>query len=295
MPETPASPASPGVVPGKPAPPPAPPGARSTPRPASSSVQVPGLAMATKSNLPPRIVLVGVEGWGKTTFGAYAPQPAVLMARGESGFQTLVDHDLVPPAPAVELQTWQETLAILERMSAQQDNHFRTLVLDALGGFERLNHEFVCARDFKGDWGDKGFGSFGKGVEVAASEWQKLLVLLDAIRKQGIGIILLCHSEVRPFRNPIGPDFDRYTANLTKQTWKPTHAWADAVFFGTFVTVVTESKGRAKGIGGSDRIVYTVRSDAYDAKNRYAMPPEIDIPADPSQVYTTIMTHIQRE
>jgi hypothetical protein len=95
---------------------------------------------------------------------------------------------------------------------------------------------------------------------------------------------------VRPFRNPLGSDFDRYTSDCHEKTWSVTHKWADAVLFGTFVAVTQEDKKtrRIKGIGGTERRLYTQRTDGYDAKNRYNMLPEIDMPEEPATMWDTL-------
>lgn len=239
---------------------------------------------------PPRVILNAVEGWGKTTYGAHAPNPAILMSRGESGYVTLRSRGLVPDCDCVELDRWADVLGQVDDLEADIGNH-GSIVLDALGGFERLCHEFICARDFGNDWGEKGFGSFQKGYDVSVAEWLKLLTKLDRVRAaHGIPIVFLSHSRIRPFKNPLGADFDRYIADCHEKTWGVTHKWADAVFFGTYVTVVVDDKKtkRGKGIGGTERVLYTTRRDGYDAKNRHAMPDQIDMPDDPSSTWRLV-------
>ena len=239
---------------------------------------------------PPRLIINAVEGWGKTNFGAHAPNPAILMSRGESGYVTLRKAGLVPDCDCVELSNWRDVLAQVDDLTADIGGH-GSIVLDALGGFERLCHEFICGRDFGNDWGEKGFGSFQKGYEVSVAEWLQLLARLDKVRAaHGVPIIILSHSKVRPFKNPMGSDFDRYIADCHEKTWGVTHKWADAVMFGTYVTVALEDKKtkRMKGVGGDERVLYTTRRDAYDAKNRYSMPPQLDIPDDPAKVWTVV-------
>jgi hypothetical protein len=153
----------------------------------------------------------------------------------------------------------------------------------------------VCQRDFGGDWGEKGFLSFHKGYHLAVNDWLTLLQRLDHLRaKSGTNIVLLSHSAVKPFKNPQGPDFDRYVASCHDTTWSATSKWADAVLFGNFITVIddqTQQQRKAqkgKGIGGTDRVVYTARRDAWDAKNRLGMPEVIDLPNDPAQTWPTV-------
>jgi len=246
---------------------------------------------------PPRIVLNAVEGWGKTSCAAFAPNPAILMAKGETGYETLLGSGLAPQVDAGRVETWESLLAFLEAAAGAQNPQHKVLALDALGGFERLCHERVCNRDFDGEWGEKGFLSYQKGYERAVTDWIGLLALLDRVRECGVTILMLGHVQVRPFKNPLGDDYDRYVSNVHHKTWGITHKWADAVLFGQFVTVIAKDKvtdKKGKGIGGTDRVLYCERRDAYDAKNRYGMPAELDIPGDPARIWPTIWAAITK-
>lgn len=238
----------------------------------------------------PRIVLNAVEGFGKTTLGAYAPKPAILMARGETGFATLRQAGRVPDADAVELASWPDVLKVVDSLGTAD---YRSVVLDALGGFERLCHEHVCARDFENNWGEKGFQAYMRGYDIAVADWLQLLQRLDALRAaKGVNVVMLSHAKAKTFKNPLGPDFDRYTADCHEKTWGVTHKWADAVLFGTFVTVTQEKKGRTKGIGGTERTIYTQRTDGFDAKNRFGMPDQIEMGDDPAAMWPTLWTNL---
>lgn len=247
---------------------------------------------------PPRVVLNAVEGWGKTTAGAHAEKPAILMARGEAGYTTLLGVGSVPAIPAATIDTWPQLLGVLDQLIAETDR--KTLVLDALGGFERLCHEHVCDRDFKGDWGERGFVGFQRGYEVALPDWLQMLARLDRLQANGVTILLLSHPKIEPFRNPLGVDFDRYVSAVHKRTREITSKWVDAMLFGAFYSVIEGGKlpegtrpGRkGKGIGGTDRVIYCERRDGYDAKNRYGMPESINIPNEPAEVWNTIWAAI---
>ena len=132
---------------------------------------------------------------------------------------------------------------------------------------------------------------------MAVVDWSLLLQRLDRINQRGAAIILLSHCKVKPFKNPLGPDFDRYVSDVHEKTWGLTAKWADAVLFGNFVTIVAEvnergTKKTGKGVGGSDRVLYTERCDGFDAKNRYGMPPIINLANDPAQMWHTINYYI---
>lgn len=257
----------------------------------AARASVPSFSMPSTAPLGQRIIINGVEGWGKTSLASNAIGAVIIQARGETGYQTLVSMGRVPAIPATVAETWDGLLGLLDQVIADPGS-MRTLILDALGGFERLCHEHVCNRDFKGDWGDKGFGSFHKGYDVSVTDWLGLLNRLDRIREKGVAIFLLSHVQVKSFKNPIGGDFDRYESACHAKTWGVTHKWADAVLFCTFRTITEKKDGKTKGIGGTDRVAYTERRDAFDAKNRHGMPEEIEIPGDPAQAYQLVSSYL---
>jgi hypothetical protein len=236
--------------------------------------------------LPNRYILHGVEGWGKTSLAAKFPRPVFLQSRGETGLQTLIDARQLPDTPHFpEIMDWETVLGSVEALTTGE-HQYKTAVIDALNGVERLCHEYVCHRDFSDDWGDKGFASYQKGPEVALADWRLLLGALDRLREmRKMTVVCICHTKVVAFRNPEGADFDRYQPDLDKRTWSITHKWADNVLFGNFETAVTAVKEnkktgeqKGKGVGGQQRVIYTQRHAAYDAKNRIGLPEEIVIP-----------------
>lgn len=234
------------------------------------------------SGLPSRVVIHGVEGAGKTSLLAFAPRPVVSMTRGESGLLTLIDNALVGPTDHFdETQTWPELLDQL-RWLIGGDHQNKTYGLDTLNGAERLCFEHVTREKFGGN--PDQFLAYGKGPEIAQAEWIKLLLLLDELRlKKRMSIMLLCHTRIKTFKNPDGDDFDRYAPDLHEKVWGLTHKWADVVLFANFETFAKKDRGamKAKGVGGDDRILYTQRTAAYDAKNRLGLPPEIRLGGTP--------------
>lgn len=223
---------------------------------------------------------------------AYAEKSVILMAKGESGYTTLFNHNRVPSRPQVTLNNWLEVLAQIETL-IQNPEDIKLVALDALGGYERLCHEYVCDTHFDGDWGKGGFLAYQNGFDIAISEWLKLLAALERLRfgSTAIDVLFLGHAKVQPFKNPMGADFDRYACDCHHKTWGVTHHWADAVLFGMFPNVVVTAKPddkKGKGIGGTQRVLYTERRDAFDAKNRFGLPKEIDIPNNRTKAWSTL-------
>ena len=266
--------------------------------PATPAKQRRVLAPRQPRPIVPRLVVHGVEGVGKTTIGAYADSPFIIMARGELGYDALLSAGRVPMVPAEVVESWPDLLGWVSDLCTDPQG-CKTLVLDALSGFERLCHEHVRRRDFDGEWGERGFGAYQRGYEVAVADWIDLLGRLDSLIQCGITVVILGHVQIRAFKNPLGPDYDRYVSDAHAKTWGVTHKWADAVLFANFLTIIDDERkarrtGKGKGVGGADRVVYTERRDAYDAKNRFGLPSEIWLTDDPTESWGIIRSHIMK-
>ena len=223
-------------------------------------------------------VAYGRPGVGKSSLGAAIPGRVFLVDDKELGIETLKANGLVakdiPVLPPVS--KWQDALDILKQLASAKHD-YKALVIDALGGFERMCHEYVVAERFRGEWGEKGFSGFQRGYEVSLPEWRLFLNHLDDCRANGMSIMMLGHSIVKPYKNPDGDDYDTYTPDVHWKTWNLTHRWADMVLFLNYHVEISQDGGRSKGRGGQERIMYTEHHAAYEAKNRCALPTEIEM------------------
>ena len=244
--------------------------------------------------IAPRILLHAVEGWGKTTLGAYAPNPAFIMSQDETGFEDLLSAGRVPNIQRLQVGSWGQVLGVLSELA--RSCPFETLNLDSMGGFERMVHEHTCRTDFNGEWGEKGFMAFHKGYKMSVTPWMEMLALLDEIQAQGVTVVMLSHSQTQSVQNPLGADYDRFGADLQKDLSNVTLRWASEIVFGTFETVVVTSKSRrgdpellskGKGIGGTERVIRTSHTDAWQAKSRNGMPPVVRMPDQPEMMWKT--------
>lgn len=230
-----------------------------------------------------RVVLNCTQGWGKTTTMAHAPKPLIIMCGRELGFETLREADRVPDCDCIEVSRWPELLRLLR---GDMVKDYDTVGIDSAGSIYTMIQKFVLDSQFAGEI-DK-FSGFGRGRDACEVEWNKLL---DAMERTGKNIILASHTETVSFVNAAGDNYLRIIGNLPKGLWAITQHWADAVLYGDFFTSVDKN---GKGQGGTDRVLYTEHRAAHDAKNRYGMPDFIEIPSDPTKVFDTIFSHIQK-
>ncbi len=242
-----------------------------------------GFTMGKIKPVKPKLVIVGVEGWGKTSTGAFIPDATIMMAPTETGYLTLLDVKRVPEIPRAIADSWTGEDGAKELV--KNYNAKTPLIIDEASGFEKMCHEYVCNKDFDSNWSK--FYYYYRGVKESIPEWISFLKLLEDLDCM---VILLSHCAVETFKDPTNDDHDRYVAALAKDTWGVTKRWADACLFGTFISTVDVD---GKGTGGEDRILYTTHRDTHDAKNRYGMSPEIDMPNYPKQVWPVIWDKIQ--
>jgi hypothetical protein len=260
-------------------PPPAAPTATAAPK---MVMPVMGAAIGTRS------VLVATEGYGKTSCGAMADSPVFICTPDELGYDTLFQRGLVPACPVMKPRSWSEMLAAIEFI-AREPGQCKTLVIDAMAGIEALCAAHVCAVNFEGDWGERGFQAWGRGKSIVAREFPAIFPRLTACSRKGVDVLLLGHAKVETFKNPEGADYDRFVCNIAVEPWQKTKAWAEAVLFGNFRAIVDEAKtekniAKAKGKAiGQQRIMRCQYSASADAKNQYGLAPEYTMPDNPAQ------------
>lgn len=229
---------------------------------------------------PVTIFCYGPSGVGKTSFAAHMPKPMFIVDPQEEGIEDLVEFGQAPEPfhETVIVESYTETLGILRNLANGKYPGVQSAILDSATGFEKLTFHHHCDNQFGGDWSKEGFYAFQQGPKNAAkTDWPKLLDACDDVRRAGINVMMLAHSQVKSYNNPEGADYDQYIPYLDKETWQQTHRWAKAVFFYNH-SISTEKKGlktKAK-VGSEQRFIYTGHSATYAAKNRWGLPALID-------------------
>lgn len=220
--------------------------------------------------MPPRMVIYGTEGAGKTTLGAEMPNPIFLGVEDGTG---LIDVPRFHLPDDVRLDDLRDAVAEL----TEKPHDRQTLVLDSLDWIEPIVWADLC-RDEKVTSIEKVGKGYGKGY-IAAFERQKAFLQdIERLRvKRGMTVCALAHAQVKTFLNPAGDDFDRYSPKLHKATNALWCEWADIVGFLDHETLVREDEdtGRSKGIATGKRLLNVVHQGGWYAKNRYNLPPTI--------------------
>ena len=219
---------------------------------------------------PPRIMIYGSEGVGKSTFAALAPNPVFVQT--EDGLSE-IDCSKFPLAKSFDD-------VVLQLQAVRDEQHdYGTVVIDSLDWLERLVWDRVCA-----DYGvksiEKADGGYGKGYVHALTYWRQIVSLLNDIRaRKGMAVILIAHAAVERFEDPEHAAYDRYTPRLHKKACSLVCEWVDAVLFASRRLRVDSTTGKAAPVGadGGERILRTNGSPACIAKNRFGLPTELPL------------------
>lgn len=231
---------------------------------------------------PPRLLIYGTEGIGKSTTAAQAPKPIFIQT--EDGLDQI---NCASFPLATTFADVKESLSTL--MNDEHD--FESVVIDSVDWLERLIWDDLC-RQYGVSSIEKVDGGYARGYMHALTQWRSVLHDLNALRNRpsggGMCVILLAHAKVETFADPEHTAYDRYSPRLHKHATALITEWADAVLFATRKIITkTESGGGgfgrdrtiAAGLGkdGGDRVLRTVGSPACVAKNRYDLPPELPL------------------
>lgn len=221
---------------------------------------------------PPRVLIYGAAGVGKTTLASEFPKPVFLQVEeGTPGNSVLTSFG--------KLNSYQD---VIDAMMAlyNEDHEFKTVVIDSVTELQKFVFAETCKRgDEKGNAKNniEDFG-YGKGYVYATRVWQDFLDGVNALRRdKGMCVVLIAHSTVQRFDDPETVSYDRYEIDLHSKSVGAIEREMDAIFLlKQPVQVKTEDQGfnkqRARADGGGVVLIHTVGKPAYTAKNRYGIP-----------------------
>lgn len=218
---------------------------------------------------PPRIIMYGVSGVGKTTFAANAPSPIMIQTEDGMGKLDITSWPLMKSYDEV-----MEALTVL----ATQPHEFKTLILDSLDWLEPLIWKKTCVVK---NWSSLEDPGYGKGYLAVLDYWREYLEAINYLRDyKGMMIVQTAHSDIKRFDSPETESYDRYNIKLQKLAEPLVREHSDIVLFANYKAHVTEekqsfNKERKRALGSGQRVVYTQERPAYVCKNRYGLPHEI--------------------
>ena len=226
-----------------------------------------------KEATPPKIFLYGVEGIGKSSWAASAPSPIFTQTEDRLAH---IDAAKFPLS-----NTFDDALETI-KVLLNENHDYKTHVTDSADWLEKLIHKKIC--DEHGESGivsaSKGSAlAYGRGYVLAEQLFRSYLKGLEALRnKKKMIIIITGHSHVKRYEDPMRESYDQFVPNLHKSCCDALKQWADCLFFCNFqIALKSTDDGDKKAVTSGKRIIYTERRAAFEAKNSYDLPAEIDM------------------
>lgn len=221
---------------------------------------------------PPKVIIYGEHGIGKTTFAAAFPSPILLMT--EEGVGSL----RIKRFPKVVTE-YHELMMALGSL-AQSEHDRETLIVDSLDWLEPIIWAETCKRNSKSnieDW------DYGKGYVFAEEVWDEVIRGFDYLHVQrNMSIVCIAHSQVIKFQSPTNDPFDKYALKLNKRASALIQEWSDIVAFAHWDTNTTSTdlgfkRKATRGVSSGTRLLALEARPAWDAKNRFQLPPIIPL------------------
>jgi hypothetical protein len=220
---------------------------------------------------PVRALIYSNAGFGKTSLASALPKALFIDIEGSSERYNV---------SRVEAKTEAEVRNVLLELIKDRQG-FMTVVIDTADWLSSAIGLTMCERDKVGTVADCS-GGYGKGFAEQASRFGEILTLCDTLIFKGMHVVLLAHSTIKKVSPPDKTQsFDRYEIALEKGIATMVCEWSEMILFGKFETniVITKDKKLKADLSEQARTLYTTNSAAWEAKNRFGLPTELNIQA----------------
>jgi len=226
---------------------------------------------------PPRILIYGEPGIGKTKFASESESPIVLDFEGSSKTFQMA---------RIKKDALTSSNIVLEaiRYLYKAEHPYKTVVLDTVDWLERMLCDEI-AKEHKAQAIDdnkvKALG-FGRGYTLVVNKFREILHALDyLVQHKGMTVILCCHHKVKRIEEPDNEGYDIHTLKLHDKVRELMQEWCDCILFAKLKVHVSSTdagfgKKITKGHTG-DVVLHTRKSASYLAKSRYQIPDEIPL------------------
>lgn len=230
-----------------------------------------------KQKPPVLAIFYGSPGVGKSTLAANAPSPIFIGSENGTAFLDVVRF----PQP----KSFDDVRACIKAL-INENHEYKTLVIDSLDWMEPLIFQKVIddvtAQGGKNVTNIEHIG-YGKGYAFALTHWQSLISDLSMLReRKGMNILLIAHAHVKKIEDPkTQSSYDRYLMKVNDKAAAILREYVDVMCYCTFeVHTAKDENKKTRAYGGDERVMHTVYSAAYDAKNRMGLPPELPVDWD---------------
>lgn len=278
------------------------------------------LAKAKKPTAkPPMLTIVGSPGTGKTTLGARFPGAIILPTEdGTAVFENWEDDAQPAVLPRLPKAAKDDAGNIVRSTKAalfelldelmREAHDYQTLVIDSITTLDTLFGAEIALRDGVGTVADAA-GGFHKGFAEVASWHAEFIYKCEQLRAmRGMAVVFLAHTGIKKIRNrpDAAADYSVFSLDMDNQALAHYVSQSDAVLYlkkeELVIGAETNRKGQTTKYGRltqtGDRKLITVGDGQVgyvNAKNRYGMPAELDVPMGENPILSFIKFYQQEQ
>lgn len=225
-----------------------------------------------------RVVIYGPEGIGKSTLAANN-MPKPLFMDTEDGTCQL-DVDRVPVRSIDDLR---EAMAALLAEAKAGTCEYKSVVLDTADRLWMMCAESICEAHKLKSIEQIGYG---KGYTMASEKFCSLFSGFDMLMRAGFNVCIVCHARVDRIIPPDNTEYNKYIMKICAPNNQASVAreyvkeWCDTLLFCRYQIAVDKEKKQLVGGGNeASRVICTVPTPAWEAKNRFGLPAEMPMEA----------------
>ena len=224
-----------------------------------------------KEKRPLRICIYGSDGCGKSTWPRHGLFLDLEGGLGEIDCQSI---DLVDSSFADVMDAARYIYSNYKTLGVD------TLVIDSVDWLERKIFTAACKDN---GWSTIEQPGFGKGYVMILKYWTEFLNSLDRLRELGLHIVLMSHSQVEHFDDPIVDNsFHRHTLKLNRHSRALVCEWVDVLGYVASEVLTSKSGDKFgtpeyKAITTNRRLIHFGEQPTFIAKSRMTLPESLPL------------------
>jgi len=222
-----------------------------------------------------RAVFAGQGGVGKTTAAVHWSRRGLWV-----DLDKRIPDDCIEKCNVLDGITDYATLkSALLSVKAEKVLGYDTIILDTITIAETMARDYSIVQDWKGDASN--YADYSKGEKTTLPiHVGVILNILDQIAlTHKCDIILICHSDIKPVKNPNGENYDKSILNLTNSIRNRVLQWADIVGF-AWEDVKVKKVGMTNKADSSVRKISFSNNPNWDAKGPVSLEGEYVLDKD---------------
>ena len=224
--------------------------------------------------VPPKLILYGRNGIGKSRFALKTPNPVFLDLDENIYELPCISNKTL----GFDIKTFDDVLAFLGTLF-NEEHEFKTLVIDSLSSLEKLVTEKVLKES---NVSSLASFQYGQGYQKMMPLWEQFLQKLKNLwNYKKITIIMLAHFKEKREEHLTGASYMQYQINLYEKASELLRNWCSCVLFAEdeieLQDETVEFNRTISKVKGSTRVVHTDGGTTFLAKNTYNLPPKLPL------------------